>query len=152
MLLDFADSLVLVVAISETKMTRTKSGMGVLLAGLLLCAGVHAQVFHCPPAYPRETHALVGDTNAFATTSRLIRGSVYIGDFGGQGEMQGYRRDNKTGADVTYGLPERKKKWFVCEYGESSITMWTAIDDKAAARTMQERIRGGEVAVKAECK
>ena len=126
--------------------------MTALLANVLLCAVAQAEDFHCPPQYPRETHGVVGDTNTFVSPSRLTRGGVYWGALGGQGEMMGDRTYNKSGIVVRFGLPENEKKWFVCEYGGSSITMWTAIDRRATSCTMQQRARGGDVEVKAECK
>jgi hypothetical protein len=124
-----------------------------ITVSLLICASAQAQVFHCPALYPQATHAVVGDAHTFATPSRLNRGGVYLGDIGSDGELHGDRRSSKKGAiDVTYGLPDTTKKWFVCEYGESSITMWTAINDKATACTLQQRRCGDEVTVKAECK
>jgi hypothetical protein len=124
----------------------------VMAAALLLCTGAQAQILHCPALYPQETHALVGDTNTFATPSRLNRGGIYLGELGGNGEMHGDLRSGKGAIDVTYGLPDASKKWFVCEYGESSIALWTAINDKAAMCTLQQRSRNGAVTVKAECK
>lgn len=126
--------------------------MKAISVSLLICASAQAQVFHCPALYPQATHALVGDAYTFATPSRLNRGGVYFGDLGGDGEMHGDRRSTKDAIDVTYVLPDTTKKWFVCEYGESSITMWTAINDKATTCTLQQRRRGDEVTVKAECK
>lgn len=126
--------------------------MKAIIVSLLICASAQAQVFHCPALYPQATHALVGDAYTFATPSRLNRGGVYFGDLGSDGEMHGDRRSTKDAIDVTYGLPATTKKWFVCEYGESSITMWTAINDKATTCTLQQRRRGDEVTVKAECK
>ncbi|WP_426196722.1 STY0301 family protein [Massilia sp. DWR3-1-1] len=126
--------------------------MKALLASLLLCAGAQAKEFHCPSQYPSETHALVGDTHTFVSPSRLVRAGVYWGELGGQGEMHGDRKTSKDAVLVRFGLPEKEKKWFVCEYGNSSITMWTAIEDRATECLLQQSSRGGVVTVRAQCK
>lgn len=126
--------------------------MKVLLAGVLLCANAQAQVFHCPQQYPRETKALSNDTNAFVSPSRLSGGGVYWGELGGEGQMHGDRRFSKGGFDVRYGLPRDEKKWFVCQYGTGSITVWTEVGAKARECLVKQRGGRDAVTVEGECR
>lgn len=120
---------------------------------LLACGAAHAQVIECPPAFPLERTALVGDHKAFVGKRWLSGGTVVEGDLGGNAELHGERKDVKGGEDVRYGVSAGEQKWFVCAYGrDGAIGSWRAIDVKATMCTMQQRTRGDVTTVRAECK
>lgn len=123
-----------------------------LLASLLVCVVAQAEEFHCPSQYPRDTHALLGDSHTFVAPSPLSGGGVYWGELGGQGELHGERSYGKGSMHVSYGLPVKQKNWFVCVYGSASISMWTAIDAKFTQCTLRQKQRGGVVTVGADCR
>lgn len=126
--------------------------MKIIGIGLLFCATAQAQVFYCPPQHPRTILATAGDTNTFVAPSLLSGGGVYWGELGAQTEMHGDRKRFKGGVDVIYGLPDNQKRWLVCQYAGSSITLWTAVDNAASTCKLHQRDHGGNVSVQAECK
>lgn len=120
---------------------------------LLACGAANAQVIECPPAFPLEPTALVGDSRAIAGRRWLNNGTVVLGNLGGNTEMYGDRKNVKSGVDVRYGLGASEQKWFVCQYGrDGAIGSWRPIDAKATRCKMQLRTRGDVTTVRADCK
>jgi hypothetical protein len=121
----------------------------------MVCASAQAQEMHCPLLYPQESMVLAGDANGFVAPARLVGGSVYAGELGGIGELQGDRRRVRGGADTRFRFPPNGKRWFVCMYGNGTIGMWTAISPSATSCIIRQRERASaviDISVKAECK
>jgi hypothetical protein len=118
----------------------------------LACGAANAQVIECPPTFPYEQAKLADDSKGIVRPSRLSGGGAYFGELGGQGELQGDRKDVKGGVDVQFGFHAGEQKWFVCGYGQGGIGLWRTIDAKATTCTMRQRRRGDVTTVRAECK
>lgn len=123
------------------------------LAALLLCGAAHAQVIECPPAFPLQNTALVGDAKTIVSKRWLSGGTAFTGEMGGNAELHGDRKDVKGGEDVQYGFDPGDPKWFVCNYGrDGAIASWRVLDAKSTSCVLQQRTRAGTTTVRMTCK
>ena len=120
--------------------------MRAVLLALLVAPVVQAQVVDCPKFYPWQDTALAEvpyqhKGKGIVVKAKLSGAAMYIGEMGGQGELEGDIREVKGGRNVTYGFgPE--PKWLVCYYGSSGdVRWWEQIESRVTSCIV--RIRDG---------
>jgi hypothetical protein len=129
-----------------------------LLFLLALAPQAHAQVVECPKFYPWEDTVLAEvpyrhQGKGVVAKGRLRGATAYTGEFNGQAELQGMRKDVKGGFDVQYGFAPGELKWLVCTYGGGDIAWWEQLDSKVTSCKLSVRKAGTDpLDVRMTCK
>ena len=120
-----------------------------LLVLLALAPQAYGQVVECPKFYPWEDTVLAEvpyrqEGKGVVAKGRLRGATAYTGEFNGQEELQGMRKDVKGGLDVQYGFAPGESKWLVCTYGSGDISWWERLDSKVTSCKLSVRKSGAD--------
>jgi hypothetical protein len=133
--------------------------MKTILVACLFASGVaQAEVVECPKFYPWQDTPLAEvpfqhKGKGIVAKASLSGAGMYVGDFNGEGELQGVRKRVPNGYEVEYGGGSRPK-WLVCSYGTSGdIRWWEQLDSQSATCKLAVREKGVDpISAKMVCK
>jgi hypothetical protein len=130
----------------------------VLVVFLLVSGAARAEVVECPKFYPWQDTPLTEipfqhKGKGIVAKARLSGAGMYVGDFNGEGELQGVRKSFQGGYEVEFGGGARRK-WLVCSYGTSGdIRWWEQLDNKSVTCKLAVREKGADpISAKMVCK
>jgi len=105
----------------------------ILLACLIVCPAVEAQVLECAKFYTgNDDQAPALRSRKVADKARLVSAGVTVDDPNGGGDLHGDIQDVKGGWIAEYSVPSGPK-FFVCTYGDRyNLRSWKQLDEKVS--------------------